>query len=116
MYLKRVPDLQLVIIVLIFIILAWLVLIGSPHTAFADINIGGLDQSGKMDDLKNLFTTLQTVTMVWVGRVSGVLMLVIGIWRIFNNHMMQGIIAISCGAGCFILEKVANALAHVGGG
>lgn len=116
MYLRRVPDLQLVIILLIFIILGWLMFIGSPHTAFADINIGGLDQSAKMDDLKNLFTTIQTINMVWVGRVSGILMLVIGIWRIFNNHHVQGIVAITCGAGCFILEKLANALSQVGGG
>ena len=84
--------------------------------ALADgISIGGQDGSSQMKDLQNLATTLQNIGFNWVAKLLGGFLVIGGIMKITARDFMQGIISLSCGGALFFVQKIAEALSHMGG-
>ena len=93
-----------------------LMLTNQPGIALADgISIGGQDGSSQMKDLQNLATTLQNIGFNWVAKLLGGFLVIGGIMKITARDFMQGIISLSCGGALFFVQKIAEALSHMGG-
>ncbi len=82
---------------------------------FADISIGGTDNSAQMKDVQNLMTTIQTIGYKWVAKVIGGFLVVTGIYKIASRDFMSGILATGCGGTLFFVEKIADSLSKMSG-
>lgn len=95
---------------------AWGVLVASCPALAEGISIGGQDGSAQMKDLQNIATTLQTIGFKWVAPLLGGFLVIGGIMKITARDFIQGVVSITSGGALFFVQKIAEALSHMGGG
>lgn len=84
-------------------------------SSFADISIGGTDNSAQMKDVQNFMTTIQSIGFKWVARLIGGFLVVSGIYKIASREFVMGFIATGCGGALFFVEKIADSLSKMAG-
>lgn len=83
--------------------------------AFADIAIGGQDNSSQMKDVQNLMTTIQSIGFKWVAKAIGGFLVVAGVYKIASRDFMNGILSTGGGGTLFFVDKIADSLSKMSG-